>query len=53
VFRGRILQATAVAGRPAVVPEIEGDAFICGFGNWLIDERDPLGYGFQLDGAGH
>ena len=53
VFRGRILQETEVAGRPAVIPEIQGDAFICGFGNWLIDERDPLGYGFQLDGAGH
>jgi proline racemase len=52
VFRGRILQETEVAGQPAVIPEIQGDAFICGFGNWTIDERDPLGYGFQLSGAG-
>ena len=51
VFRGRILQEAEVAGRPAVIPEIQGDAFICGFGNWLIDERDPLSYGFQLTGA--
>jgi trans-L-3-hydroxyproline dehydratase len=53
VFRGRILRDTTVAGQPAVIPEIQGDAFICGFGNWLIDERDPLSYGFQLAAAGH
>jgi trans-L-3-hydroxyproline dehydratase len=53
VFSGRVLQQTEVAGRPAVIPEIEGDAFICGFGNWMIDERDPLSYGFELGGASH
>jgi trans-L-3-hydroxyproline dehydratase len=52
VFRGTILEETTVAGQPAVIPEIQGDAFICGFGNWMIDERDPLSYGFQLGGAG-
>ncbi len=51
VFKGRILQKAEVAGQPAVIPEIQGDAFICGFGNWIIDERDPLSYGFQLTGA--
>ena len=40
-----------VAGQPAVIPEIQGNAFICGFGNWMIDDRDPLSYGFQLAAA--
>ena len=53
VFRGRILREARVAGQPAVIPEIQGDAFICGFGNWLIDDRDPLSYGFQLAAAHH
>jgi trans-L-3-hydroxyproline dehydratase len=53
VFKGRILQEAEVAGLPAVIPEIQGDAFICGFGNWMIDERDPLSYGFELTGAHH
>ena len=53
VFQGRILQDARVAGLPAVIPEIQGDAFICGFGNWMIDDRDPLSYGFQVAGASH
>jgi trans-L-3-hydroxyproline dehydratase len=52
VFEGWILHEVALAGQPAVIPEIRGNAFICGFGNWMIDERDPLGYGFQVTDAG-
>jgi len=48
IFTGRILAETQVAGRPAVVPEIRGEAYICGFGQWIIDERDPLTHGFRL-----
>jgi proline racemase len=39
------------AGRAAVVPEIQGEAYICGFGQWVIDERDPLTHGFHLRNA--
>jgi trans-L-3-hydroxyproline dehydratase len=31
-----------------VIPEVEGNAYICGFANWIIDERDPLTYGFLV-----
>jgi len=31
-----------------VVSEISGEAYICGFGQWVIDERDSLTHGFQL-----
>jgi trans-L-3-hydroxyproline dehydratase len=48
VFKGRVMSETTVAGRPAVIPEIEGRAAICGHARWTIDEDDPLGYGFLL-----
>ena len=51
IFTGRILAGTQLAGRAAVVPEIQGEAYICGFGQWVIDERDPLAHGFQVSKA--
>jgi proline racemase len=38
----------ANGGIEAIVPEIEGEAFITGENTFLIDERDPLRYGFRL-----
>ncbi len=32
----------------AVIPQVSGNAFICGKAQWLIDEKDPLKYGFFL-----
>jgi trans-L-3-hydroxyproline dehydratase len=48
IFRGRVLRETKLERFDAVIPEIEGDAFICGFANWIVDERDPLTYGFLV-----
>jgi trans-L-3-hydroxyproline dehydratase len=48
IFRGRVLSETKVDRFDAVIPEIEGDAYICGFANWIVDERDPLSYGFLV-----
>lgn len=48
VFKGRVLEETQCGEFDAVIPEIEGNAFICGYGTWLIDERDPLTYGFLV-----
>ena len=47
-FTGRIASETTVGEIPAIVPEIEGAAFITGEHTFLIDERDPLAYGFRL-----
>jgi proline racemase len=33
---------------PAIVPEISGEAYITGENTFIIDERDPLAYGFRL-----
>ena len=48
VFRGRVMEETQVGDFPAVIPEITGSAYICGFCNWIIDERDPQTYGFLV-----
>jgi trans-L-3-hydroxyproline dehydratase len=48
VFRARALGDTTVADLPAVIPEVEGDAHICGFAHWIVDDHDPLKYGFLV-----
>jgi proline racemase len=47
-FRGRVVGETTVGDLPAIVPEIEGDAWITGDHVFVIDERDPLRDGFRL-----
>jgi proline racemase len=47
-FRGRIAAETMVGDRPAIVPELEGDAWITGEHVFLIDDADPQRHGFRL-----
>jgi proline racemase len=47
-FKGRVASRTEVGDRQAIVPEIEGSAWITGEHTFLIDERDPLREGFRL-----
>jgi proline racemase len=47
-FQGRIVGEDTVGGLPAIVPEIEGEAYITGENTFLIDPRDPLRNGFRL-----
>jgi proline racemase len=47
-FRGRVVSRTAVGDHEAIVPEIEGSAWITGEHTFLIDESDPLKEGFRL-----
>ena len=47
-FRGRVVGATAVAGIPAVVTEVEGSAHRTGEHLFTLDPHDPLGEGFLL-----
>ena len=48
VFKGRVVDRLAVGDRPAIVPEIEGSAWITGEHTFLIDGDDPLKAGFRL-----
>ncbi len=48
LFRGRLLRRTQVGDLPAIVPEIEGSAWITGEHTFYIDEEDPLREGFRI-----
>jgi proline racemase len=47
-FTGRIVETTAFGPYSAVIPEVEGTAYITGRHEFLIDPEDPLGTGFIL-----
>ena len=47
-FRVRVIETLIFAGFDAVIPEVTGDAYVCGKGQWLINAEDPLKYGFLL-----
>lgn len=47
-FKGRVVDRGKVGDRPAIVPEIEGSAWVTGEHTFLIDGDDPLKAGFRL-----
>ena len=47
-FSVQAIEALSFAGFDAVIPEVTGDAYVCGKGQWLINSEDPLRYGFLL-----
>jgi 4-hydroxyproline epimerase len=48
-FTGRVEKAVTVAGKPAIIPSIEGWAKVYGYNTITIDpEDDPYAYGFQV-----
>jgi len=47
-FTGRIIDTTTFGPYPAVIPEVEGSAYITGRHEFLINSEDPLRDGFIL-----
>ena len=47
-FHVRVIETLTFAGFDAVIPEVTGDAYVCGKGQWFINAEDPLKYGFLL-----
>jgi proline racemase len=47
-FIGRLVEQTAVAGIPAVVPTITGRAWVTGTAQYMLDPTDPFPAGFVL-----
>ena len=47
-FTGRVVSQTVVGDREAIVPEIEGSAWITGDHTFVVDDDDPLKDGFRL-----
>ncbi len=50
LFRGRAVRRTQVGEIPALVPEIEGTAWITGEHTFFMDEEDPFHEGFDASG---
>ncbi len=48
LFHGRVEGTAEVGGRAAIRPSIGGWARVIGHNTILVDERDPLAFGFQL-----
>ena len=48
LFKGRVVGRTTVGDCDAVIPEIEGSAWITGEHTFLVDDDDPLAEGFRL-----
>jgi trans-L-3-hydroxyproline dehydratase len=47
-FDGRIAAETACGGRPAIVPEITGRAYVTGMMTYLLDPDDPFPSGYTV-----
>ncbi len=47
-FRCRIERMEKYFNMEAVIPEVEGEAYVTGAGTLLVDPDDPLKYGFTL-----
>jgi proline racemase len=47
-FTGRVVDDADVAGRAAVITEVEGTAYRTGRAEFTLDPEDPLGEGFLL-----
>lgn len=48
MFKGRVVERVQVADHPAILPEIEGSAWITGEHTFIVQENDPLKSGFRL-----
>ena len=48
VFKGSIVREEAYGKYKAVIPEVEGTAYICGQHEFIIDPEDPMRGGFIL-----
>ncbi|GAA1656788.1 hypothetical protein GCM10009744_57010 [Kribbella alba] len=47
-FLGRVVEEVVAEGRPAVVTEVEGSAYLTGTATFTFGPRDPVAMGFTL-----
>jgi trans-L-3-hydroxyproline dehydratase len=47
-FKGRVVAATTFGPYSAIIPEVEGSAYITGRHEFILDPNDPLRDGFML-----
>ena len=47
-FTGRVVETTSLGPYPAIVPEVEGEAYVTGRHEFIVDPADAIGAGFFL-----
>ncbi|MFC1482153.1 proline racemase family protein, partial [Candidatus Neomarinimicrobiota bacterium] len=47
-FTGKVVEETTFGPRKAIIPEVEGTAYITGINEFVIDPDDPLKQGFIM-----
>jgi trans-L-3-hydroxyproline dehydratase len=48
IFKGSVVEVTKYGEKQAVIPQVEGSAYITGIHNFLVDPDDPMREGFIL-----
>ncbi len=48
LFTGEVIKEVDVNGQKGIIPQITGSAYITGMNEWILDQEDPLEYGFLL-----
>jgi 4-hydroxyproline epimerase len=48
IFIGKVEEVTELAGKPAIIPSVEGWARVTGLNTISIDDDDPYAFGFQV-----
>ncbi len=48
VMEGRAIRETKVGGYTAIVPELSASAYVTGIQQFVIEEGDPIKYGFEM-----
>ncbi|MCD7981200.1 MAG: proline racemase family protein [Clostridiales bacterium] len=48
LFKGEVVRELEIDGKKAIIPQITGSAYMTGFNEWILDDQDPLRFGFLL-----
>lgn len=48
MFTGRALEEVKIGEYNGIIPQITGRAYVTGFNHFIINDEDPLKYGFKL-----
>jgi len=48
VFSAKVVKQVKYHGFDAVIPEVEGNANVIGYANWIVDPDDEIGKGFLV-----
>ncbi len=48
MFTGKAIEKVKIGEFDGIIPQITGRAYVTGFNHFIIDDEDPLKYGFKL-----